>query len=89
MHKESQNWIMQRIWTMAGMELEVYLQCRWPARELLRERDLKFWYKYLKLFEDDGVCADGAGVWDATENPIKTLRWDDPDMFHGGNDNED
>jgi hypothetical protein len=73
---------------MAGMELEVYLQCRWPARELLRQRDPKLWYEYLKLFKD-GVHADGVGVWDSIENPIKILLWDDSDMYRGGDENED
>jgi hypothetical protein len=41
----------------------------------------------VKLF-DDGVKADGAGIWDATEIPVKNLRWDNPDMYRG-DDNDD
>jgi hypothetical protein len=59
-----------------------------PAGKLLREEDPKYWFKCMELFED-GVRAGGAGVWDAIENPIKILRWDDPDMYCGGDDNKD
>jgi hypothetical protein len=58
-----------------------------PAGKLLREEDLKYWLKCMQLF-DDGVRANGAGIWDAIENPIERLRWDNPDMYHGGDEND-
>jgi hypothetical protein len=46
----TQNWIMQRIWMMSGIQLEVYLQRRWPARKLLEKENPKFWYEYMEIF---------------------------------------
>jgi hypothetical protein len=32
---------------------------------------------------DDGITAESAGLWDAIENPVEILRWDDPDEYRG------
>jgi hypothetical protein len=78
----TQNWITQRIWTMSKIQLQIHTQCRWPARKLLKEENPKFWCKYMEIF-DDGVTVNGTGLWDAIENPVKILRWDDPNEYHG------
>jgi hypothetical protein len=85
---KTQNWRTQQIWMMSEIELQVYMQCRWSAGKLLKEEDLKYWFKCMQLF-DDGVRANGAGIWDAIENPVKILRWDNPNMYRGGDENED
>jgi hypothetical protein len=41
----------------------------------------------MQLF-DNGVSANGAGVWDAIENPAEIFRWDNPDMYRGGDVSE-
>jgi hypothetical protein len=28
----------------------------------------------------DGTEVEDPGIWDANENPVEYLRWDDPDM---------
>jgi hypothetical protein len=82
----TQNWITQRIWTMSEIQIQIYIQCRWPVGKLLVKENPKFWCKYMEIF-DDGVTVNGAGLWDAIENPVKILRWDDPDV-HRGEDEE-
>jgi hypothetical protein len=84
----AQNWITQQIWIVSGTQLQAYTQWRWPARKLLREEDPKYWFKCMELFEDE-VHANSSGLWDAIENPVKILRWDNPDMYRGGDENED
>jgi hypothetical protein len=55
----------------------------------MREDDPQYWVKVVKLF-DDGVKADGAaGNWNAEENPVEKLRWDNPDMYRGDNDDDE
>jgi hypothetical protein len=78
----TQNWVTQRIWTMSEIQLQIYTQCRWPARKLLEKENPKFRCEYMEIF-DDGVTVNGAGLWDAIENLVKILRWDDPDMYCG------
>jgi hypothetical protein len=62
----AQNWITQRVWTMSGIQIQIYIQCRWPARKLLEKENPKFWCEYMELF-DDGATVNGAGLWDALE----------------------
>jgi hypothetical protein len=85
---KTQNWITQKIWSMSKIEIQVYTQCRWPVGKLLREEDPEYWFKCMQLF-DGGNRANGAGIWDAIENPVEILRWDNPDMYCGGDENED
>jgi hypothetical protein len=85
---KTQNWITQKIWSMSEIEIQVYTQCRWLTGKLSREEDPEYWFKCMQLF-DDGNRANGAGIWDAIENPVKILRWDNPDMYGGGDENED
>jgi hypothetical protein len=59
-----------------------------PGGKLLRKEDPKYWFKCMQLF-DNGVRANDAGIWDAIENPVKRLRWDNPDMYCGDDENED
>jgi hypothetical protein len=54
---------------------------------LLREDDPEYWARIMRLF-DDGIGVDDAGIWDAIENPVEILRWDNPDMYCGGDENE-
>jgi hypothetical protein len=79
-----QNWITQRIWNMSPSTVVDYIKMMWPARKLLREDDPEYWRGF-----QDGIEAEGAGIWDAIENPVKILRWDNPDMYRGGDENED
>jgi hypothetical protein len=81
----TQNWKTQQIWIVSKIQLQIYTQCRWPARKLLKEEDPKYGSKCMALFYD-GISADSAGVWDAIENPVEILRWDNPDMYSGGNE---
>jgi hypothetical protein len=60
----------------------------WPKRKLLKEEDLEYWRGVLRLFED-GVKFEGAGNWDAIDNPVEILRWDNPDMYYGGDEHEE
>jgi hypothetical protein len=68
--------------------LVAYIKMMWPTRILLREDDPEYWRGVVRLFED-GIEVDGAGIWDAIENPVKILRWDNPDMYCGDDENED
>jgi hypothetical protein len=73
---------------VSAIQLQVYTECRWLAGKLFRKEDPKYWFKYMELFED-GFRADGAGVWDAIENQVEILKWDNPDIYRGGDENED
>jgi hypothetical protein len=53
----------------------------------LKELDPKYWSKCMALFYD-GISADGAGIWDAIENPVEILRWDNPNMYRGVDESE-
>jgi hypothetical protein len=81
----TQNWPRQIIWELTGIQLQVYTMHRWPAGELMREENPKYWCQYMEILED-GICATTAGPWDAIENPVEILRWDDPDMYYGDDD---
>jgi hypothetical protein len=85
---KTQNWITQKIWNISPSGLVAYIKMMWPARILLREDDPEYWRQVVRPFED-GIKVEGAGIWDAIENPVKILRWDNPDMYRGGNVNED
>jgi hypothetical protein len=83
----TQYWKTQQIWIVSEFQLQIYTMCRWPAGKLLKKEDPKYWSKCMALI-DDGISAGGAGVWDAIENPIKILRWDNPNMYRGRDENE-
>jgi hypothetical protein len=78
----------KKIWNMSQHAVETYKKMMWPARILLREDDPEYWRGVLRLFED-GVEVEGTGIWDAIENPVEILRWDNPDMYHGGDENKE
>jgi hypothetical protein len=83
-----QNWITQKIWNMSRQAVEAYIRGMWPKGKLLREEDPEYWREILDLFEN-GVDADDAGKWDAIDNPVEILKWDNPDMYRGENDDDE
>jgi hypothetical protein len=34
---------------------------------------------------DAGIDTDETGPWDASNNSVEILRWDNPNMYHGEN----
>jgi hypothetical protein len=78
----TQNWGTQKIWVMSETQLQIYMMYRWPPGVQFREKQPKVWYKYLEII-DEGIRRDNAGPWDAWDNPVEILRWDDPNMYYG------
>jgi hypothetical protein len=85
---KTQNWLTQMIWTMSPRTVEAYIKMMWPARILLRKEDSEYWRGALRQFEE-GMEVEGAGIWDAIENPVEILRWDNPNMYCGDNDDDE
>jgi hypothetical protein len=83
-----QNWITQKIWNMSRQAVEAYIRMMWPKRTLLKEEDPEYWQGVLRLFED-GVKFEGAGNWDAIDNPVEILKWDNPNMYRGENGDDE
>jgi hypothetical protein len=79
----TQNWPTQKIWALTDIQLQVYMMCRWAPGILLKEEHPTIWAVYMKLL-DDGIRTENAGPWDHWDNPVKILRWDDPNMYQGG-----
>jgi hypothetical protein len=77
----TQNWPTQKIWAMSGIQLETYLRLRWPQAKD-EPKGSKKWFECLKTF-DDGIYSDETGPWDARENKVEILQWDDPNMYYG------
>jgi hypothetical protein len=78
----TQNWPTQKIWVLSIAQLQAYMMCRWPPGVLLRKKQPTEWAKYLEIF-DDGIRRDNAGPWDARDNQVEILQWDDPNMYYG------
>jgi hypothetical protein len=76
----TQKWPRQIIWVMTGIQLQLYMMCRWPAGKLMKEENPKYWFEYMQIL-DDGIDATEAGPWDATDNLVKILRWNNPDVY--------
>jgi hypothetical protein len=83
----TQNWPRQIIWEMTVVQLQCHMSFRWPEGKLLYKENPKYWSQYLEIL-DEGISATTAGPWDAIENPVKILRWDDPNVYYGDDDDE-
>jgi hypothetical protein len=85
---KTQKWPTQKIWDLSRNSIEAYIRNVWPARKLLREYNEDYWGRILDVFME-GIRAEDPGIWDANENPVQILKWDDPDMYRGKNDNDE
>jgi hypothetical protein len=85
---KTRNWLTQMMWNMSSRTVEAYIKMMWPAGKLLKKVDLEYWRGVLRLFKE-GIKVNGAGIWDAIENPVEILKWDNPDMYRGDNDDDE
>jgi hypothetical protein len=85
---KTQNWLTQKIWNVSREGVKAYIEWAWPARKHWREDDPGYTGKVFRLFMD-GIEMDGAGAWDAIENPVEILKWDNPNMYPGDNDDDE
>jgi hypothetical protein len=81
---KTQRWYTQQIWNMRRNSVKAYIDYVWPAGKLLREDERR---GVLETFMD-GTEVEDPGEWDANENPVEYLRWDDPDMYRGKDDDD-
>jgi hypothetical protein len=78
----TQKWPRQIILVMNDMQYQLYTNYRWPAGKLLKEENPKFWFQFMQIL-DDGIATDVVGPWDASDNPVEILKWDDPNVYRG------
>jgi hypothetical protein len=78
----TQDWPMQKIWTLTDVQLQVYMMRRWPPGVLMKEEQPTLWTVYLELLNDE-IRKENPGPWDSWDNPVKILKQDDPNVYYG------